>query len=105
MRLSLEKRNKRQAAVLSGLLFAAVLVLCFFLTAFTIQDPPPGEQFVAGALRSRLDEEAEGHRVRLRAKWFRKLKRRKLPLRNLFPKCLKRPRKSPRKKKARSLSM
>ena len=46
-RLSLEKRNKRQAAVLSGLLFAAVLVLCFFLTAFTIQDPPPGEQFVA----------------------------------------------------------
>ena len=46
-RLSLEKRNRRQAAVLSGLLFAAVLVLCFFLTAFTIQDPPPGEQFVA----------------------------------------------------------
>ena len=46
-RLSLEKRNKRQAAVLSGLLFAAVLVLCFFLTAFTIQGPPPGEQFVA----------------------------------------------------------
>lgn len=46
-RISLEKRNKRQAAALSGLLFVAVLVLCFFLTAFTIQDPPPGEQFVA----------------------------------------------------------
>jgi outer membrane biosynthesis protein TonB len=46
-RLSQEKRNQRQAAALSGLLFVGVLVLCFFLTAFTIQDPPPGEQFVA----------------------------------------------------------
>ena len=46
-RVSLEKRNQRQAAALSGLLFVGVLVLCFFLTAFTIQDPPPGEQFVA----------------------------------------------------------
>ena len=46
-RVSLEKRNQRQAAALSGLLFGGVLALCFFLTAFTIQDPPPGEQFVA----------------------------------------------------------
>ena len=46
-RVSLEKRNQRQAAALSGLLFVGVLALCFFLTAFTIQDPPPGEQFVA----------------------------------------------------------
>ena len=47
VRVSLEKRNQRQAAALSGLLFVGVLVLCFFLTAFTVQDPPPGEQFVA----------------------------------------------------------
>ncbi|MDA0904462.1 MAG: energy transducer TonB [Bacteroidetes bacterium] len=46
-RLNQEKRNQRQAAALSGLLFVGVVVLCFFLTAFTIQDPPPGEQFVA----------------------------------------------------------
>ena len=46
-RVSMEKRNQRQAAALSGLLFVGVLALCFFLTAFTIQDPPPGEQFVA----------------------------------------------------------
>ena len=46
-RVSQEKRNQRQAAALSGFLFVGVLVLCFFLTAFTIQDPPPGEQFVA----------------------------------------------------------
>ena len=46
-RLSQERRNRRQAALLSGLLFTSVLALCFFLTAFTIQDPPPGEQFVA----------------------------------------------------------
>ena len=46
-RLSQEKRNQRQAAALSALLFVGVLVVCFFLTAFTLQDPPPGEQFVA----------------------------------------------------------
>lgn len=46
-RLQQEKRNQRQAAALSALLFVLVVVACFFLTAFTIQDPPPGEQFVA----------------------------------------------------------
>ena len=29
-RVSMEKRNQRQAAVLSGLLFVGVLALCFF---------------------------------------------------------------------------
>ena len=46
-RLHQEKRNRRQAATLSALLFVTVLVACFFLTAFTTQEPPPGERFVA----------------------------------------------------------
>lgn len=41
------KKHKAKAATLTAVLFAAVLFLCFFLTAFTIQDPPPGDQFVA----------------------------------------------------------
>jgi hypothetical protein len=41
------KKHKRNASVLTAVLFVGVLALCFFLTAFTIQDPPPGEQFVA----------------------------------------------------------
>lgn len=39
--------HKRKAGALTVLIFGSVLMLCFFLTAFTIQDPPPGEQFVA----------------------------------------------------------
>ena len=39
--------HKRKAGVLTAFIFACILLLCFFLTAFTIQDPPPGEQFVA----------------------------------------------------------
>lgn len=46
-RAEIEKKDRRLAAVLSGLIFAVIVVLCFFLVAFTIQDPPPGEQFVA----------------------------------------------------------
>ena len=41
------KMHKRKAGVLTAFIFACILLLCFFLTAFTIQDPPPGEQFVA----------------------------------------------------------
>lgn len=41
------KKHKAKAAVVTAVLFAAVLFLCLFLTAFTIQDPPPGDQFVA----------------------------------------------------------
>lgn len=41
------KKHRRKARVLTTVLFVGVLALCFFLTAFTIQDPPPGEQFVA----------------------------------------------------------
>lgn len=60
-RLDQEKRHQRQAAALSVLLFLAVLVVCFFLTAFTIQDPPPGEQFVAvGFADLGADEQAGG---------------------------------------------
>ena len=45
-----------------GLLFVGVLALCFFLTAFTIQDPPPGEQFVAvGFADLGSTEEAAGN--------------------------------------------
>lgn len=46
-REEIEKKDRRKAAVISGLIFSAIMVLCFFLTAFTIQDPPPGDQFVA----------------------------------------------------------
>lgn len=40
-------KHKRKASVLTAVIFVAILALCFFLTAFTIQDPPPGEQYVA----------------------------------------------------------
>ena len=42
-----EKKNRIRAGVMTGIVFSAVLLLCFFLVAFTIQDPPPGEQYVA----------------------------------------------------------
>jgi TonB family protein len=45
--IEIEKKDRRVAAILSVLIFALIVVLTFFLTAFTIQDPPPGEQFVA----------------------------------------------------------
>jgi len=41
------KMHKRKAGALTAFIFACIFLLCFFLTAFTIQDPPPGEQFVA----------------------------------------------------------
>ena len=60
-RLQQEKRNRRQAAALSALLFVTVLVSCFFLTAFTTQEPPPGERFVAvGFADLGSTEEASG---------------------------------------------
>tara|TARA_Y100000589_G_scaffold332282_1_gene391126 strand:- start:2380 stop:3165 length:786 start_codon:yes stop_codon:yes gene_type:complete len=40
-------KHKRKASFLTAVIFVSILVLCFFLTAFTIQDPPPGEQYVA----------------------------------------------------------
>ena len=42
-----EKKNRIRAGVMTGIVFSVVLLLCFFLVAFTIQDPPPGEQYVA----------------------------------------------------------
>lgn len=59
-RLHQERRHQRQAAALSVFLFLALLVLCFFLTAFTIQDPPPGEQFVAVGFSDLGAEEQAG---------------------------------------------
>ena len=46
-RLEVEKRNQKTAAGVAALLFLGVLVACFFITAFTISNPPPGQQFVA----------------------------------------------------------
>ena len=40
-------KHKRFASVLTAVIFVGIIALCFFLTAFTIQDPPPGEQYVA----------------------------------------------------------
>lgn len=46
-RKALEKKNQRQAAAVTALLFLLGVAGCFFITAFTISNPPPGEQFVA----------------------------------------------------------
>ena len=46
-RLEVEKRNQKTAAGVAAFLFLGVLVACFFITAFTISNPPPGQQFVA----------------------------------------------------------
>ena len=53
--------HKRKAGALTAFIFACILLLCFFLTAFTIQDPPPGEQFVAVGFADLGDiDEADG---------------------------------------------
>jgi outer membrane biosynthesis protein TonB len=41
------QKDRRMAMLISALIFLGVVAVCFFLTAFTIQDPPPGDQFVA----------------------------------------------------------
>jgi hypothetical protein len=41
------QKDRRKAMLISALIFLGVVAVCFFLTAFTIQDPPPGDQFVA----------------------------------------------------------
>ena len=41
-----EKKQKIRAGVMTGIIFSSVLLLCFFLIAFTIPDPPLGEQYV-----------------------------------------------------------
>jgi hypothetical protein len=46
-RLEVEKSNRRKAGALTSVIFISVLILCFFLTAFTMSIPTPGEQFVA----------------------------------------------------------
>ena len=42
-----EKKQKIRAGVMTGIIFSGVLLLCFFLIAFTIPDPPLGEQYVS----------------------------------------------------------
>jgi outer membrane biosynthesis protein TonB len=41
------QKDRRKAMLISALIFLGVVAVCFFLTAFTTQDPPPGDQFVA----------------------------------------------------------
>jgi len=41
------RKHERKAALLTFLCSSSMGVLCFLITAFTIQDPPPGEQYVA----------------------------------------------------------
>jgi len=41
------KKHRRRASALTLVFFSMIVGLCVFLTAFTIQDPPPGEQFIA----------------------------------------------------------
>jgi TonB family protein len=45
-----EKRDQRKSAAWALLVFSSLLGACVFLTAFTIQTPPPGDQFVAVGL-------------------------------------------------------
>lgn len=47
LRLQVERQHRRRAAGLSSALFLAILALCFFLTAYSISIPPPGDQYVA----------------------------------------------------------
>jgi hypothetical protein len=42
-----EKKQRIRAGVMTVVIFSGVLLLCFFLIAFTIPDPPPGDQYVA----------------------------------------------------------
>ena len=49
-RLQVERAHQRRAAGISLALFLAVVALCFFLTAYSISIPPPGDQYVAVGL-------------------------------------------------------
>lgn len=57
-RKALEKKNQRQAAAVTALLFLLGVTGCFFITAFTISNPPPGEQFVAVGFASLGESES-----------------------------------------------
>lgn len=50
LRLRVEQQHRRRAAGIASALFLAVLALCFFLTAYSISIPPPGDQYVAVGL-------------------------------------------------------
>ena len=56
-----EKKQRIRAGIMTGVIFSGVLLLCFFLIAFTIPDPPPGDQYVAvGFADLGSESEAEG---------------------------------------------
>lgn len=60
-REAIEREDRRKAMVLSAVIFLLVVLACFLLTAFTIQDPPPGEQYVAVGMADFGDvDEASG---------------------------------------------
>ena len=60
-RQAVEKKNQRKAAGVTALLFIVGVIGCFFITAFTISNPPPGEQYVAVGFADLGDaEEASG---------------------------------------------
>jgi hypothetical protein len=50
LRIQVERTHRRRAAGLASVLFLCALVLCFYLTAYSISIPPPGEQYVAVGL-------------------------------------------------------
>ena len=54
------KKHKLKAGVLTAIITVCILVLCFTLTAFTIPDPPPGEQFVSIGIADLGDLEDAG---------------------------------------------
>ena len=62
-RLLVEKKNQRRAAGVTALLFILGIICCFFITAFTISNPPPGEQYVAVGFASLGESESASGEV------------------------------------------
>jgi outer membrane biosynthesis protein TonB len=58
-----DERRRRRAWVVSSLVYGLIAVGCVFITAFTLEIPPPGEQFVAvGMADFGQSQEAGGER-------------------------------------------
>ena len=58
-----DKRRERKAFLVTMVTYAALIGACVFLVAFTMETPPPGQQFVAvGMADFGADQEAAGDR-------------------------------------------
>lgn len=58
-----DQRRRRKAWVFSSVVYGLIALACIFITAFTLEIPPPGEQFVAvGVADFGNTEDASGDR-------------------------------------------